>query len=133
MVVGGFRNYRTQLPFAACRRSFEGGIACKTYKTFSLLISLGFLAYPKMKSVLAKQCVTRDGNDPNASAADRGACHRGRCGTAIQHRSKLAPELVLFGILLLVIAGIGFALIPGLPRIERRWRSSATWPIPRSP
>src|SRR5262249_30916672 len=40
-----------------------------------------------MKSALAKQCVTRDGNDPNASAADGGTCRRGRCGTAVQHRS----------------------------------------------
>src|SRR5262245_41539059 len=81
IVVGGVHKLSTEHR-AEC--SFKGGIACKT---FSLLISLGFLVYPVMKGALAKQCVTRDGDDPNASVADRGACRRGRCGTAVQHRS----------------------------------------------
>src|SRR5262245_21128380 len=40
-------------------------------------------AYPERKSASAKQCVTRDGDDPNASAVDRGPCRCGRCGTAV--------------------------------------------------
>src|SRR5262245_41611191 len=64
IVVGGVHKLSTEHR-AEC--SFKGGIACKT---FSLLISLGFLVYPVMKGALAKQCVTRDGDDPNASVAD---------------------------------------------------------------
>src|SRR6516225_7694029 len=63
-------------------RSFEG-----RNRMNDLLACQSVSAYPETKSASAKQCVTRDGNDPNASAFDRGPCRRGRCGTAVQHRS----------------------------------------------
>src|SRR5262245_60650559 len=62
-------------------RSFRSRIACTMAR---LLISA---AYPERKVPRPAQCVTRDGNDPNASPADRSACRRGPCGTAVENRS----------------------------------------------
>src|SRR5499427_3105298 len=73
-----------------------------------LLACQSVSAYPESKSALAKQCVTRDGDDPNASAVDRGPC---RCAV-VARRFNTAPSI------LLVIAGIALALIPSLPRME---------------
>src|SRR5262249_60577720 len=58
-------------------RSFEG-----RNRMDDLLACQSVSAYPERKSASAKQGVTRDGDDPNASAVDRGPCRRGRCGTA---------------------------------------------------
>ena len=55
-----------------------------------------------------KHCATHDGDDPNATAAASGSGRRGHRRTAAQHRPFL----------LLVIAGVGLALVPGLPRFE---------------
>ena len=52
--------------------------------------------------------VRHDGNDPNAVAASRGAV----VVAILARRLNTAPSI------LLVIAGIGFALVPGLPQIE---------------
>src|SRR6516164_4815493 len=101
---------RTSLPHDAASafdlpdgRSFEG-----RNRMDDLLACQSVSAYPERKNASAKQCVTRDGDDPTLLLLIAVLV----VVAVVARRFNTAPSI------LLVIAGIALALIPGLPRME---------------